>query len=218
MKDEQVLSLETELEILRQNENSQNYEMSQQSKNLKRQIEKMQVTEKKLQDESVRLNGMLNDTRQKLKAQLDENDQLQDKVHELKALAAERGTVGHGDRNTFNQSLSEFERQKMQEAIDELNQKLKKQTKNIERLEKENNFYCKSTTIFFTIKRVLEGEKMLCWELAQLMGKSPQDKGEQMLLLQEKQAIESKISKCRENHATLEKKLVVLQNGIKMDK
>ena len=46
MKDEQVLALETELDILRQNENSQNYEMSQQSKNLKRQLEKMQVTEK----------------------------------------------------------------------------------------------------------------------------------------------------------------------------
>ena len=46
MKDEQVLALETELDILRQNENSQNYEMSQQSKNLKRQVEKMQITEK----------------------------------------------------------------------------------------------------------------------------------------------------------------------------
>ena len=46
MKDEQVLALETELDILRQNENSQNYEMSQQSRNLKRQVEKMQITEK----------------------------------------------------------------------------------------------------------------------------------------------------------------------------
>ena len=111
MKDEQVLALETELEILRQNENSQNYEMSQQSKNLKRQIEKMQVTEKQLQDERSKLNDMLNDTRQKLKAQLDENDQLQDKVHELKGLQAERGTMGESSRNNpSNQSLPEFER------------------------------------------------------------------------------------------------------------
>ena len=65
---------------------------------------------------------MLNDTRQKLKAQLDENDQLQDKVHELKGLQAERGTLGESHRNTTSkQSLSEFERQKMQEVINELN-------------------------------------------------------------------------------------------------
>ena len=51
-----MLQLETELEILKQNENSQNYEISKQSKDLRRQIDKMGVTEKKLQDENGRLN------------------------------------------------------------------------------------------------------------------------------------------------------------------
>ena len=176
----------------------------------------MQVTEKKLQDESARLNGMLNDTRQKLKAQLDENDQLQDKVHELKALAAERGTMGHGGRNTFNQN--DFEIQKMQEAIDARDQKIKKQHKENERLNKENNFYCKSTTIILTIKRVLEAEKKPCWDIVELTRKNPKDKAEHTAIEQEKQVKESQILKCRENHAMLKKKLDILNSGVKMDK
>lgn len=60
---------------------------------------------------------------------IDENDTLQDKVLELKGLQAERGfglekTAGGEEKdghNTSNQSLPEFERTKMKQAIDDLN-------------------------------------------------------------------------------------------------
>ena len=64
---------------------------------------------------------------------LEENDTLQDKVLELKAIRNERvyglgGEAPADDRdghNMSNVSLPEFERQKMKQAIDDLNGRCK---------------------------------------------------------------------------------------------
>ena len=47
----------------------------------------------------------------------------------------------------------------MNQAIEELSYKNKKLRDEVERLDKENNFFHQSTTIFLTIKKVIEGEK-----------------------------------------------------------
>jgi len=94
---------------------------------------------------------------------------LQDKVLELKGLQADRGLKLESARdekdgqNTSNVSLPEFERAKMKEAIDELNARCRKLRDENKRLDAENNFFHQSTTVFLTLKKVMEAEKQLCY-------------------------------------------------------
>lgn len=220
MKDELVLQLETELQILQQNENSQQYEISKESKNLKKQIDKLGVTEQRLQDENARLNEQLTDQRGKLKNLIDENDQLQDKVLELKGLQVDRGIEPNADErdvgNTSNVSLPEFERSKMRQAIDELNARCKTLRDQNKRLDAENNFFHQSTTVFLTLKKVMEAEKQLCYQLAQLAhGKQPADRNALQQRKEQKESLENAIAKCRENISVLELKLKKVMMRIK---
>ena len=161
MKDEQVLQLETELEILQQNENSQHYEISKQSKDMRKQIDKMEVTQKRLEDEKVRLDEQATEQRTKIKQLVEENDALQDKLIELKGQQAERGYDNNEDKdghNTSQMSLPEFERNKMKGAIDELNTRCRTLRDQNESLDAENNFFHLSMTVLLTFKKVMEAE------------------------------------------------------------
>ena len=69
--------------------------------------------------------------------------------------------------------MKDFERSKMQQAIDELSERCKGLREENKKLDAENNFFHMSTTIFIKLKPVMETEKQLCYQLADLnsMGK-----------------------------------------------
>lgn len=179
MKDEQVLQLENEIEVLQQNENSQHYEISKQSKDWQKQIDRLSNTNQRLEEEKARLNEQLSKERAKIKQMFDENDALQDKIMELKGQQVELGLGGaenfgdERDQNSSNISLPEFERNKMKAAIDELNSRCKTLRDSNKRLDAENNFFHQSTTVFLTLKKVMEAEKQLCYQLAQIGNQKP---------------------------------------------
>jgi hypothetical protein len=56
-------------------------------------------------------------------------------------------------------------------------------------LDEENNFYHQSTTLFITMKKVMEVEKNMCFELASLEEHS----------IKQREHLEMGIIKCREN-------------------
>lgn len=56
----------------------------------------------------------------------------------------------------------------MQARLGELESKLQRKRERIRTLECENNFYHQTTTIFLTIKKVMEKEKQFCFLLADL--------------------------------------------------
>ena len=56
----------------------------------------------------------------------------------------------------------------MQARLGELESKLQRKRERIRTLERENNFYHQTTTIFLTIKKVMEKEKQFCFLLADL--------------------------------------------------
>ena len=66
------------------------------------------------------------------------------------------------------QSLGAFERQKMQQAIDELTDRCRSLRDENKKLDAENNFFHMSTTIFIKLKPVMETEKQLCYQLSEL--------------------------------------------------
>lgn len=61
------------------------------------------------------------------------------------------------------QGLQEYERKKMQQAIDELGERCRKLRDENKKLDAENNFFHMSTTIFIKLKPVMETEKQLCY-------------------------------------------------------
>lgn len=52
--------------------------------------------------------------------------------------------------------------------LGELEGKLQRKRDRIRKLERENNFYHQTTTIFLTIKKVMEKEKQFCFILADM--------------------------------------------------
>lgn len=77
----------------------------------------------------------------------------------------------------------------MREQIDQLIMQLKQSKEKVKSLDAENNFYHQSTTLFLTIKKVMETEKSLCYKLAST---------DSML---KREAIENGIVQCQENNA-----------------
>lgn len=82
---------------------------------------------------------------------------------------------------------------------------LKQAKEKVKTLDVENNFYHQSTTLFLTIKKVMETEKSLCFKLANT---SSQEK---------KETVENGIVQCQENVAQLELKLKKLLNKTKQN-
>ena len=59
--------------------------------------------------------------------------------------------------------MHEFERQKMQQAIDELGERCRSIRTEKKKLDAENNFFHMSTSIFIKLKPIMETEKQLCY-------------------------------------------------------
>lgn len=61
--------------------------------------------------------------------------------------------------NSGTNALAAFEREKMQNAIDELSERCRNLRDDNKKLDAENNFFHMSTTIFIKLKPVMETEK-----------------------------------------------------------
>lgn len=98
----------------------------------------------------------------KIKQAGEEYDALQDKMLELKSSSL-NSTSNGGDLSARGPGLQEFERARMQQAIDELGEKCRGLREENKKLDAENNFFHMSTTIFIKLKPVMETEKQLCY-------------------------------------------------------
>lgn len=111
------------------------------------------------------------------------------------------------DGNT--QGLQEYERGKMQQAIDELGERCRKLRDENKKLDAENNFFHMSTTIFIKLKPVMETEKQLCYQLADLNFTPDADYDSK------KEKIEQGIKKCRDTISVMEVKLKKVLDRVK---
>ena len=88
------------------------------------------------------------------------------------------------------------------------------------RLDAENNFFHQSTTVFINLKKVMEIEKQLCYQLATLAGENNpkqdiMDEETEEDYRQHKVKLEGGISKCQDNVGKLEKKLKKILSKVK---
>ena len=151
------------------------------------------------------MKGRLVDLKAKLKEATEENETLQDKVLELKSSYMNQ----HGVDAPVG-GLQEFERSRMQQAIDELSDKCRMLREEKKKLDAENNFFHMSTTIFIKLKPIMETEKQLCYQLAEL---NLQQDDEEYLVKHGK--LEETIKKCREAITVMEVKLKKVLDRVK---
>ena len=130
--------------------------------NLRRDFEKAQLQEKKAVDEVSWLKSQVADQKQKLRAANEENDSLQEKLLELKGNYMQNNQSDGLDADDPNGGLQDFERNRMQQAIDELSDRCRKLRDENKKLDSENNFFHVSTAIFIKLKPIMETEKQLC--------------------------------------------------------
>ena len=100
----------------------------------------------------------------------------------------------------------------MQAAIDELGEKCRQLREENKKLDAENNFFHMSTTIFIKLKPVMETEKQLCYQLAQLNGE-PRDASYDTKC----DKIEKSIAKCRDTISVMEVKLKKVLERVKRE-
>jgi len=91
---------------------------------------------------------------------------LQDQLLELKSNYGQ--TLDRDESTQSNNRLQEYERQKMQQAIDELGTRCRSLRDEKKKLDVENNFFHMSTSIFIKLKPIMETEKQLCYQLAEV--------------------------------------------------
>ena len=120
------------------------------------------MQEKKAVDEVSWLKSQVADQKQKLRAANEENDSLQEKLLELKGNYMQNNQSDGLDADDPNGGLQDFERNRMQQAIDELSERCRKLRDENKKLDAENNFFHMSTTIFIKLKPIMETEKQLC--------------------------------------------------------
>ena len=205
------MQLRMELE-LRQNEISLDHERSFEQKNQKQELAKLQLQEKKNVEEIQWLKSQLIDQKARLKTANEEYDLLQDKLLELKSNYMNRASQGVGGTTPASQGLQEFERGKMQQAIDELGERCRTLRDDKKKLDAENNFFHMSTTIFIKLKPVMETEKQLCYQLAQLNLDKCDESYES-----KREKIEKGISKCRDTIIMMEVKLKKILDRVQKD-
>ena len=123
---------------------------------MKQDYAKASLAEKKANEEITWLKSQISSYKSKLKEANEENDELQDKLLELKSSYPD-------DKSPSNTSpgvgLGAYERDKMQQAIEELSERCRSLRDDNKKLDAENNFFHMSTTIFIKLKPVMETEK-----------------------------------------------------------
>jgi hypothetical protein len=79
-----------------------------------------------------------------------------------------RETLSAGGLSTSAAAAAakEYERTMLSHKCEELEAKLDRKRVRIRELDIENNFYHQTTTIFLTIKKIIEKEKQFCFMLA----------------------------------------------------
>ena len=199
-KDQQFMQFRMEIEMKQTSSLSLDQERSFEQKQTKRDCEKAQFAEKKALEEIQWLKEQLAEQKAKTKAFNEENDKLQDELCEIKSSNAQ--TPDGGPVGDEALRLQEFERGKMQEAIDELGERCRTLREDKKKLDAENNFFHMSTSIFIKLKPIMETEKQLCYQLAEV-NLSCDDEDYEM----KKEKIESSISKCRDTIDVIEAKL-----------
>lgn len=141
---------------------------------------------------------------------MEENDELQDKLLSLKSNYMENAQRGLQSPASASTVLGAFERDKMQQAIDELGERCRTLRDENKKLDAENNFFHMSTTIFIKLKPVMETEKQLCYQLAELNKQS----GEADYDFR-RQKLEAGITKCRDTISVMEVKLKKVLDRVK---
>lgn len=126
----------------------------------------MKSIERIKQGDFDRLKDQYEQVKRRLKEVEEEKDELYDKNLALKKERSvlESQAMMFGDPG--NSGMNDFEKNKLKENIEKLYDKLEKKKEKITRLDRENNFYHQTTTIFLTIKKVIEKEKKYCFMLA----------------------------------------------------
>ena len=186
---------------------SMDQESSFEQKNMKREYEKASLAEKKATEEINWLKTQVSSYKTKLKQANEENDELQDKLLELKSSYPD----AHGPTSPSpGQGLGAYERDKMQQAIEELTERCRSLREEKIELDAENNFFHMSTTIFIKLKPVMESEKKLCYQLADLNLQSDQPGYEKR-----RQKLEAGIIKCRDTISVMEVKLKKVLDRVK---
>jgi len=102
------------------------------------------------------------------------------------------------DSGSGQSALNDFEKQKLREKVEELQEKMRKTKQKKKALNVENNFYHQTTTVFLTIKKIIDKEKKFCFMYAE----------EQNVL--EKKRLMDAIHKCRDQVQKLDIRLKVL--------
>ena len=184
------------------NELSMDHERSFDKKQNKRDVEKALFAEKKAHEESQWLKDQLSEQKAKAKAFNEENDSLQDQLLEIKSNYDQQPDGGLAGNNETGGRLQEFERSKMQEAIDELGERCRNLREDKKKLDAENNFFHMSTSIFIKLKPIQETEKQLCYQLAEVNLLQADEDYEI-----KKEKIEQSITKCRNTMEVIEAKL-----------
>ena len=185
----------------------------EQSKNFKRDFEKSQLNEKKALDELQWLRTQFTEQKAKLKALREEKDELQEQNLELKSSNMNRESRGTANGSTAAGGMPEFERATMQQAIDETTQRCKNLREENKKLDSENNFFHMSTAIFIKLKPVMETEKQLCYQLAQLNKAADTMSAEELESKRDK--VLQSITKCRDTQSVMEVKLKKILDRIK---
>jgi len=98
----------------------------------------------------------------------------------------------------------------MQQAINELSERCQILRQDNKKLDAENNFFHMSTTIFIKLKQVMEAEKQLCYQLADLNSQNGDPDYEYR-----REGLETGIQKCRNTIVVMESKLKKALDHIK---
>jgi archaellum component FlaC len=109
---------------------------------------------------------MLDKQKKKMKELEEENESLHDKYHALKSEYGRLESDILLMDNKGTGQINDFEKQKLRLKLQELTDKLHKSKEKKRLLDKENNFYNQTTTVFLTIKKVIEKEKKYCFMMA----------------------------------------------------
>ena len=107
--------------------------------------------------------------------------QLKQEKNELerKIMLGIRDSMAQGSAEG-NSSARDYEKTVLTQKMIELEAKIAKKRQKAKELDIENNFYHQTTTIFLTIKKIIEKEKQYCFLLAKTDSKETQKREEIM--------------------------------------
>lgn len=133
----------------------------------KEQCEKQKVKIDELETENFEIHSQMTQLKQ-------EKNELERKI-----MLGIRDSMAQGSAEG-NSSARDYEKTVLTQKMIELEAKIAKKRQKAKELDIENNFYHQTTTIFLTIKKIIEKEKQYCFLLAKTDSKETQKREEIM--------------------------------------